>query len=172
MLRLGLERVGRAGDEALVEEQFPIALKHYAACLADETRLYPGVADAVQGLLDAGYRTGICTNKPEGLAVDLVARLGVSDLFGSLIGADTLPVRKPDPAPYFRAVADAGGQGVPSTLIGDTVTDRETARRAGVPCVLVTFGPEGEGVSAMNPEALLPGYDQLQAVVGPLLNKL
>ena len=57
----------------------------------------------------AGYATAICTNKPEGLAETLTRRLGIRDLFGSLIGADTLLTRKPDPAPYLAAVHQAGG---------------------------------------------------------------
>ena len=59
----------------------------------------------------------------------------------SLIGADTLPVRKPDPEPFFEAVRRAGGDVKRSCLIGDTITDHKTARAAGVPSVLVTFGP-------------------------------
>jgi len=56
-----------------------------------------------------------------------------------------------------------------SVLIGDTVTDRETARAAGVPSVLVTFGPTGRDVEALQPEALLGHYDDLFGVVEGLL---
>jgi phosphoglycolate phosphatase len=169
MLRLGFERLGRAGDEAAVDIEYPKFLAHYARDLDRHTRLYPGATEAISALRDLGIRTGICTNKPEALAVELVARLGVADLFDSLVGADTFPVRKPDPLPYLQSVARAGGDPGRSLLVGDTVTDRETARAAGVPCVLVTFGPEGEGVAAMDPEALLDGYAALAEVVLPLL---
>ena len=53
--------------------------------------------------------------------------------------------------------------------MGDTETDRATARNAGVPSVLVTFGPEGRGVAALAPEALLDHYDALDGVLAPLL---
>lgn len=56
-----------------------------------------------------------------------------------------------------------------SFLIGDTVTDRDTARAAGVPVVLVAFGPEGEAVSRLGPDALLTDYADLDALAARLL---
>ena len=95
--------------------------------------------------------------------------LGFRDVFDALIGADTLPVRKPDPAPYVAAVEQAGGEVARSLLIGDTVTDRKTARAAGVPCVLVEFGPAGGDMASLEPEALLAHYDQLDEVISRLV---
>jgi phosphoglycolate phosphatase len=86
-----------------------------------------------------------------------------------MIGADTLPVRKPDPAPFREAVVRAGGNEGRSVLIGDTVTDRETARAAGRPCALVTFGPTGRAVAELKPEALIDHYDGLDAVIDRLI---
>ncbi|MBL8563302.1 MAG: HAD hydrolase-like protein, partial [Gemmobacter sp.] len=90
MLKLGFERLGQ-GDEALIAAQYPVLLAAYAEAIDTHTRLYPGVIPAVEALRSAGYATAICTNKPEGLAQTLVTRLGIRGLFGSLIGADTLP---------------------------------------------------------------------------------
>ena len=98
--------------------------------------------------------------------MELVRRLGITHLFGALVGADTLPVRKPDPAPYWLAVQRAGGG--PSMLIGDTETDRKTGLAAGVPVALVTFGPEGQGVARLKPEALLHHYDDLPDIAARL----
>jgi len=172
MLRLGFARLGlgdEARDEAAVDAQYPRLLAAYATGIDTHTRLYPGAAEAVQALRAAGYATAICTNKPEGLAQELVRRLGIRDLFGALIGADTLPVRKPDPAPYRAAVAGAGGDVARSLLVGDTETDRRTAAAAGVPCVLVSFGPEGAGVARLAPEALLDRYADLPDIAARLL---
>ncbi|MBC7735770.1 MAG: HAD-IA family hydrolase, partial [Candidatus Saccharibacteria bacterium] len=141
MLRLGYDRLGIAGD---LDGDYGRLLTAYAEGICVHSRLYPGAADAVEILRSCGYATAICTNKPEGLAVELVRRLGITDLFGALVGADTLPVRKPDPAPYWLSVERAGGG--PSMLVGDTETDRKTGLAAGVPVALVAFGPEGEGV--------------------------
>lgn len=168
MLRLGFSRVG-AYSEAEVDAQYPVLLDAYAGAIDTHTTLYPGAVKAVEGLRDAGYALAICTNKPEGLAETLTRRLGIRHLFGTLVGADTLPVRKPDPAPLFEAIARLGGDPSRAVLIGDTQTDRDTGRAAGVPVVLVTFGPEGAGVARMQPEALLDHYDDLATVVQHLL---
>jgi len=163
MLRLGLSRLGRA-DEAEVDRWYPDLLAAYERDIDRRTRLYPGAAEAVRTLRASGFATTICTNKPERLAETLLARLGVRGLFDALVGADTLPVRKPDPAPYVLAVERAGGTVARSFLVGDTDTDRRTAAAAGVPVALVAFGPEGEGVARLAPDALLARFDDLPAL--------
>ena len=168
MLRLGFGRLG-PWSEADVDAQFPVLIAAYGAAIDTHTTLYPGAMAAVQALRDAGFAVGICTNKPEALAEALMQRLGVRDAFAALVGADTLPVRKPDPAPLFEAVRRAGGTPARTILIGDTETDRATGRAAGVPVVLVTFGPEGDGVARLSPEALLSHFDDLPALAARLL---
>lgn len=169
MLRLGLSRLGRDFDEAEVDRYFPILLNAYEDAIDVHTALYPGAMDAVEALRAANYRVAVCTNKPERLARLLMTRLGVIDAFGSLIGADTLRVRKPDPETLREAVRRAGGDPAQSLLVGDTETDRETSRAAGVPSVLVTFGPEGAAVADLAPEALIGDFGELPGVVKRLI---
>ena len=169
MLRVGFDRLGIAYSEEDISLQYPRLLAAYAEAIDTHTRLYPGAVAAVEALRVAGYATAICTNKPEALAVELVRRLGITDLFGALVGADTLPTRKPDPAPYLAAVTRAGGTVARSMLIGDTETDRKTGLAVGIPVALVTFGPEGQGVARLSPEALLDHFDDLPALAARLL---
>lgn len=169
MLRLGLGRVHSDEVEARIERYYPVLLQAYGDAIDTHTRLYPGTMEAVEALRLAGFAVGICTNKPEALAQTLLMRLGVRDAFASLIGADTLAVRKPDPAPLREAVRRAGGDITRACLIGDTKTDRETARAAGVPSVLVTFGPSGQAVLELQPEASIAHFDELPDVVARLL---
>lgn len=171
MLRLGFSRIGQA-SEADVDANYPLLLRAYADAIDVHTRLYPGAVDAVEALKAAGFAVSICTNKPAALAETLTRRLGIRDLFGALIGADTLPTRKPDPAPYIAAVSRVGGTPQRSILIGDTETDRNTGLAVGVPVVLVTFGPEGRGVARLNPEALLDHFDELPDLAERLLGGL
>jgi phosphoglycolate phosphatase len=168
MLRAGFARVSGFG-EGDVDRLYPDLLAHYEERIDHHTRMYPGAVAAVEALREGGYRVGICTNKPSGLAETLMTRLGVRGLFHSLVGADTLPVRKPDPAPYRLAVERAGGAVAASFLVGDTETDMATARAAGVPCALVSFGPEGAGIVRLAPAALLDRYDDLPALAARLL---
>ncbi|MGR3425391.1 MAG: HAD hydrolase-like protein [Sagittula sp.] len=168
MLTVGLERAGQYSVDA-VERWYQPLLEAYAAALDTHTTLYPGVVDQIEGLRRDGYAVGICTNKPAAMAEKLMTSLGVRDLFGSLVGADTLPTRKPDVAPYWAAVDRCGGLRGPSVLVGDSDTDRKTAKAAGVPCILVTFAPEGEAVRDLNPEGLIAHFDELPAEVRRLI---
>lgn len=167
MLRLGLSRLGEV-DEAEVDRQYPRLLTAYAEAISVHTRLYPGATEAIETLRRADHRIAICTNKPEGLARQLLTDLNIFNDFDALIGADTLPVRKPDPEPLREAVRRAGGDPAQSTLVGDSDTDRNTARAAGVPSILVTFGPSGEDMAALAPEALIGHFDELPGVVAGL----
>ena len=168
MLTKGLERVGRF-DPRLVAEYYPVLLDAYADAIDRHTVLYPGAMQAVEDLRGAGFAVGICTNKPEGLADLLLTRLGVRGAFASLVGADTLPVKKPDPEPLREAARRAGGDPARSLLVGDSDTDRKTAAAAGVPSVLVTFGPSGEDMAALEPQALMSDYAELPGIAARLL---
>lgn len=177
MLREGFARAASAkghGQGVLipptaVDEDYPRLLDHYARDIAVHTRLYDGVVAALDALSARGVRLAVCTNKPEALARRLLEELGILDRFAALIGADTLPVRKPDPRPYVAAVKGVGGTVARSVMIGDTETDVKTARAAGVPVVLVGFGPLGEGVLRLKPDAILPDYADLVGMMGQWL---
>lgn len=168
MLTEGLTRMDALAPET-VDAWYPRLLTAYGRALDTHTVLYPGALEVVEGLRRDGYAVGVCTNKPAALAEALLTSLGVRALFGSMIGADTLPVRKPDPAPLWAAVDGAGGARDSTLLVGDTETDRKTAAAAGVPCVLVTFAPGGDAVRALAPEAVIDHFDALPGVVRGLI---
>jgi phosphoglycolate phosphatase len=169
MLRLGFSRLRIDWSEADIDAAYPVLLDAYRGGIATHTRLYPGAMAAVETLKARGFAVSICTNKPEGLADLLLRELGVRDAFGALIGADTFPVRKPDPIPYRAAVERAGGVVARSRLVGDTETDARTGVAAGVPVALVTFGPEGRGVERFGPAALLDRFEDLPGLAQDLL---
>ncbi len=169
MLRLGMERLGRGGDEAEVDRWYPVLLEAYETTIDRYTQFFPGAMEAVEALKAQGDKVAICTNKPEHLARLLFTNLGVLDRFDALIGADTLLVRKPDPEPLYEAVRRAGGDVTRAIMIGDTDTDHSTARAAGVPSVLVTFAPGRERVAELGPDALLHHFDELPGVTERLL---
>lgn len=173
MLTAGLERALGHADPAVLDAQYRPLLDAYEQAIDVHTVMYDGAMDAVETLKSRGYAVSICTNKPEYLAEKLMRNLGVRDAFGALVGADTLPVRKPDPAPYFEAIRRAGGDPARGLLVGDTLTDHSTARAAGAPSVLVTFGPgqaAGQAdVRALQPDALLNHFCELPEVAAKLL---
>ncbi len=169
MLRLGLERVGQV-SEPLIDTYFPVFIDHYTNHIDTHTTLYPGTVEMLEALAARGYALGICTNKPAGLADTLMESLGVRHHFGALLGADSLPVRKPDARHLLQTIADVGGSTQRSALIGDTQTDRDAAKNAGVPSILVTFGPGGEKVKELQPEATIDHFNALPDLIDQMIS--
>lgn len=162
LLRKGLAASGDA-DEALVERGFPAFIDHYAANICVGTRSYPGLEPVLDELKARGVRTAVCTNKPERLTHLLLDALGWSGRFDAVVAGDTLPVRKPDPAPLHEAVARTGGGR--AVLIGDSITDADTARAAGLPFVAVSFGFSDRPAAELGANAVIDDYAELVALL-------
>jgi phosphoglycolate phosphatase len=143
----------------LVERTLPLLLEYDEVHIADHTRPFEGV-DAALAALDAqGVRLAICTNKPEALTHKLIAVLGWESRFDAIVGGDTLPERKPDPAPVREAIARAGGGR--AAFVGDSISDTDAALAAGIPCVALTFGFSDRPADQLGATALIDHYDQL-----------
>lgn len=126
ILSLGLPEIPDAAERWL-----PRYLEVYTDRLARLSRPYPGVEALLQRLQARGTRLAIVSNKPEALARRLIAALGWERVFGSLIGGDTLSVRKPAPEPIWHACAALGVSADRSLMVGDDRRDIESARAAG-----------------------------------------
>ena len=170
LLRAGLERInGARPDEEFVGRTYPAFLGVYEDEIDRHTKLYAGVGGTLERMRGNGWRLGVCTNKPERLARILLSRLGVLGSFDSLVGADTLRVRKPDPEPLLHSIAATGGEPGRSVFVGDTEMDLKTARAASVPIILVSFGPEDSGVARYGPDAMLETFEHLPEVAAGLV---
>lgn len=165
MLRLGYQRSDIAFTEDEITAAYAPFLIDYEAMIADKSALFPGVVPCLDVLEAEGWALGICTNKPERLAMLLLDALGVLDRFGAVLGADTLSVRKPNPWHLWETIDRVGAERGASVLIGDTVTDRKTAEAAGVPCILMDFGLSADVAHDLAPEAVATGFDQLPGLL-------
>lgn len=161
LIEQGLSATGEVTPEA-VEEGLKIFLSYYEMHIADESRPYEGVEATLDSLGARGVRLAICTNKPEHHTRKLLTALGWSNRFASVIGGDTLPKRKPDPAPLREAIRRAGGGS--AVLVGDSMTDVETAVVANLPCVVVTYGYRDRPAEDLGATILIDRFEQL--VVG------
>lgn len=169
MLTEGFARAGLTGDAAPIRDYYQTLLNHYDDNICLKTRLYEGALSTVDQLRDAGWRVAICTNKPEYLAVKLIDQLGISDRFEALLGADTLPVRKPDPEHLFETIRRAGGAPDRAVLMGDSTTDLAAAAAAGIPCVLMVFDPPGPETDIYPVAATLTSYLPLTQTLDQLV---
>ena len=125
------------GQESRLDELMPEMMRHYADCLLHQPRLYPGVVEALDGLRAAGCRLMVCTNKPIRFVAPLLQHLGVADYFETLLGGDSLPQRKPDPAPLLHLAALAGLSPQQCLMVGDSATDAGAAQAAQMPLAMV-----------------------------------
>lgn len=132
----------------------------------DLTTLYPGVSTALTELSAAGHRLAICTNKPLGPTRAVLGHFGLSALFPVVIGGDSLPQRKPDPAP-LRAALQALGPGK-ALFIGDSEVDAETARAAGVPLVLFSGGYRKTAAEMLGATTIFDDHAALPGLIDQL----
>lgn len=165
LIREGLALSGES-SEALVEENYPAFIDYCADHICVGTRPYPGVEATLDALGARGARRAICTNKPERLTHLLVQALGWQECFEAIVGADTTGARKPDPAPLHEAIARAGGRR--AVLVGDSITDAETARAAGLPFVAVSYGFADRPVEALGADAIVQDFARLPEVLAGL----
>lgn len=135
------------------------------------TTVYPGVPQALQALSAAGWRLAVCTNKPERAARAVLRHLHLLDRFGAVIGGDSTPARKPDPAPLLAAFA-ALGAGQPRLYVGDSDVDAETARAAGLPFLLFTEGYRHGPAEALPHAAAFADFAALPGLVAGMVPRL
>ena len=109
LIERGYTAVGRPLAKPRLEELFRLFLAHYEAHIADHSRLFPGVLDAMERLEARGFGLAVCTNKMEHAAKRLLAELGVADRFRAICGQDTFAVYKPDPGALLGTIGRADG---------------------------------------------------------------
>ena len=101
---------------------------------------YPGIESFLQTLHERGCRLGVVTNKPAAFTGPLLDSLGLTHWFDVVVSGDTLPVKKPDPAPLLHALACLDVPPAVALMVGDSINDVEAAHAAGMPVVAVSYG--------------------------------
>ena len=136
-------------------------LEIYEANPVRLTRLYPEVRRTLTELRRRGYRTAICTNKPQRATIAVVEGLGLGDLFDGIAGGDHFPVRKPDPGHLLSLIAELGARRESSVMIGDNENDAAAARAARVPLILMRYGYARVDPESLAADALLDHFGEL-----------
>jgi phosphoglycolate phosphatase len=149
-----------AGDTPLRE-----ALDRFLALYeADPTRLtrpYDGVPTVLDELAAAGWRLGVCTNKPERATRAVLAGLGLDRFFQVVLGGDSGPPRKPDLRPLRMALDRLGSAAGSAAMVGDHRNDVEAARAAGMPVVFARYGYGTATLGGMTPDAFIDRFAEL-----------
>lgn len=145
-----------------------MTLAHYNDAASDTTRPYPGIPEALTGLLDMGCILGICTNKPEAPARHVLEALDLSRFFSAVIGGDTLATRKPDPAHLITSFDALAAHG-PRLFVGDSEVDAETSARARIPFLLFTEGYRKTPISEIPHTSIYGAAVELPSLVARML---
>jgi phosphoglycolate phosphatase len=168
LLQRGLKANDVDVNEARLDQLFADFLAHYEEHIADETVLYPGVTAALERFAAAGWSFAICTNKIEAPSVLLLTALGLAGRFKAICGKDTFSVSKPEGDALLKTIAKAGGDPRRAIMVGDSKTDIETAKNAGIPVVAVNFGYTDLPVETFEPDRVIAHFDELWDAVESL----
>ena len=156
--------VRRALADALRESEDAVSEPLHAQCLerffqsynainGEYSELFEGVESALNLLRQLEIPMVIVTNKPARFVPDLLRRMGIEDYFDSILGGDSLPLKKPDPAPLKHMLSTYAVPASKAIMVGDSINDIEAAKRAGIPCVAVAYGyNRGRPVELDNPD--------------------
>jgi phosphoglycolate phosphatase len=148
------------GDKEL-DSLLAVFLDHYTTHIPGKSAPYPGVLAALDRFSEAGCLLAVCTNKHEGLSKRLLGALGIAGRFAAICGGDSFAFRKPDPRHLKSTIAQAGGNPERALMVGDSRTDIDTAKSAGIPVVAVDFGYTDRPVIEFEPSRVISHYDEL-----------
>ncbi len=141
ILRYGLQEEGITFNNKLLKDYYRLYLINYDKVIDNKSRNYDGVVDTLSKLQLKGVKLGLCTNKPEKHARELLKRLGLIDFFReSFIGSDTVGIAKPDPKPLLEAIYRLDKKPEDVFFVGDTNTDADAAKNANVDFIFCEYG--------------------------------
>ena len=169
LITRGFAAAGAPLDEARLSALFGDFIVHYRAHIADESRPFPGIVDALDVLAGAGAGLAVCTNKPTDLSLALLDALGMTGRFAAVVGPDAAPAPKPDPRHLQTAIAAVGGSDDFALMVGDSASDIGAARAANVRSVVVSFGYTEIPAADLGADHLIDHFDELAPLAARLL---
>ena len=151
--------------EALYAKAAPIFMELYAENTSKRSQLYPAVEQGLQWLKQQGMHLGCVTNKDEQFTLPILNNLGIHDYFELVVSGDTLPQKKPDPAPLLYAASYFNIEPRRALMIGDSVSDVKASRAAGFQIVCMSYGyNHGNDIRSANPDAVIDSFAELNTL--------
>jgi phosphoglycolate phosphatase len=164
LIRSVLAHVGAA--PSLYDAAWDAYQQHYLAINGDYSTVYPGVAEGLRALRDAGLKLACLTNKPTNFAQPLLEAKGLAPFFEVVFGGDRFERKKPDPLPLLKTCEALGSAPGQTLVVGDSSNDARAARAAGCPVILVTYGfNHGEPVRAVDADGYADSVAEAAAMV-------
>jgi phosphoglycolate phosphatase len=154
-------KYGKTLDDAALSAVTREFVRYYEADPVSHTTAFAGVADVVARFARLGLTQGVCTNKFERPSRMILEHLRLMPPITDLAGADTFPVRKPDPRHILMLLERMGGAPDRTVMVGDSIHDVEAAHGAGLPAVLVSWGYTDRPASELGAEAVIEKFGGL-----------
>ncbi len=155
-----------AAPPDLMARALPAFDRCYAEVNGRHSEVYPGVTDGLQALREKQLPLACVTNKSARFTGPLLERLGLADFFEQVIAGDTLPQKKPDPAPLLHACRGFDIAPEDMLMIGDSGNDARAARAAGCPVFCVPYGyNEGRDVRELDVDAIVPSLIEASRLI-------
>lgn len=169
LIERALAAEGRSCATAEIDRLYAAFVAYYAEHIADRSRPFPGLDQALDDLSAAGHRLAVCTNKLEWLSLRLLKALNLTQRFAAICGPDTFGVQKPNPEVFRQTVRRAGGEPERAIMIGDSGTDIHTGRAAHVPVIAVDFGYTDVPIANLQPDRIISAFSELPTAISDLL---
>jgi phosphoglycolate phosphatase len=171
LIERGFSAAGAHLEPAVIPDLTDRFIAIYLERIADESRPFEGVLDALDTLAGVGAALCVCTNKRTDLSLALLDALGMTARFAAVIGADRAPAPKPDPRHLFTAIAEAGGTPGRALMVGDSISDVLAARAAQVRSIVVSFGYTEIAPGELGADHLIDHFEALPPLAAQLLAK-
>lgn len=157
-----IDQLDGVPDAALYAKAQPIFMALYADNSSKRSQLYPAVKEGLTWLKSKGIKLGCVTNKDEQFTLPILKNLGLFEFFDIVISGDTLPLKKPDPAPLLHGAKFFGIDPKNAMMIGDSISDVKASRAAGFSIVCLSYGyNHGVDIRTANPDAVIDTFAEL-----------
>ena len=145
-------------------------LSIYEKNISVKSKPYDGAVEMLNELRDQNIIMNICTNKPEKLARLILNNFNLSQYFTNIIGGDTMAQCKPNPLPLLKLMSDSNIKPHNTIMIGDTTTDLNAAKNAGIIAILVDFGYLDVSIADLKYNHIASNYSDIKKIIQELFN--
>jgi len=161
---------GQIDNQSIKKEMVKEFLDYYGKNIAVESKLVNGIIEFLNWSKKNNISMGVCTNKQDYLAVDLLKQIKIYDYFEYVAGSNTFDYCKPDPRHLTSTIEIMQGDIKKSLMIGDSETDADSASAAGIPFILLENGYTEKNVSEINHDHLIKDFVNIEKIINKYLD--
>jgi phosphoglycolate phosphatase len=160
---------GKVQNEKIKKEMIDAFVDYYGKNIINESTLINGVKEFLKWCKEKNISMAVCTNKQEHLAIDLLKKIGIYDYFEYVAGSNTFDYCKPDPRHLTNVIEILGGEIKRSIMIGDSETDANAGKNAGIPVILLEDGYTEKKTTEIYHNHLIKDFIGIEEIISKYL---